>query len=404
MAGTNYDAIIVGARCAGSPTAMLLARKGHRVLLVDRASFPSDTVSTHLIHPPGVAALRRWGLLDTVAATNAPAIHTYHFNFGPFTLAGSPGTSEEPVSYGPRRTVLDKILLDAAAQAGAEVREEFVVEELTGEDGRVTGIRGHGKGGGTVTETAQVVIGADGIHSHVARAVTPETYLERPPLQASYYTYWSGLPMDGRFEAYDRGDRTWAVWPTNDDLTLVIVGWPIAQFEANKQDFEGTYLRAFDRAPEFAARIRSAKREERYVGASIPNFFRKPYGPGWALVGDAGYTRDFITAQGINDAFRDAEQCANAIDDAWSGRRTYDDAMASYQERRDRQVRALYEFTCDFASFTPPTPEKQQLMGAVHGNREAMDGFARVIAGVTSPAEFFSEENIGRIFAGAARA
>ncbi len=242
------------------------------------------------------------------------------------------------------------------------------------------------------------------IHSHVARAVSPETYLERPPLQASYYTYWSGLPMDGRFEAYDRGDRGWAVWPTNDDLTLVIVGWPIAQFEANKQDIEGNYLRAFDRAPEFAARIRSAKREERYVGASIPNFFRKPYGPGWALVGDAGYTRDFMTAQGINDAFRDAEQCANAIDDAWSGRQPYDDAMQDYQGRRDRQVRALYEFTCDFASFTPPTPEKQQLMGAVHGNREAMDGFARVIAGVTSPADYFSEENIGRIFAGAVRA
>jgi len=208
--------------------------------------------------------------------------------------------------------------------------------------------------------------------------------------------------MEGRFEAYDRGDRAWAVWPTNDDLTLVIVGWPIAQFDENKHDFEGHYLRAFDRAPQFAERIRGAKREERLVGASVPNFFRKPYGPGWALVGDAGYTRDFMTAQGINDAFRDSELCANALDEAWSGRRTFDEAMADYQARRDRQVRPLYEFTCDFASFTPPTPEKRQLMGAIHGNPEAMDGFARVIAGVTSPTEFFSEENIGRIFAGAA--
>ena len=402
MAGPNYDAIIVGARCAGSPTAMLLARKGHRVLLVDRAHFPSDTVSTHLIHPPGVAALRRWGLLDTVAGSNAPAITRYVFDLGPFTLDGAPGTPEEPVAYGPRRTVLDKILLDAAVKAGAEVREEFVVEDLVMEGDRVSGIRGHGKAGGTVTETARVVIGADGIHSHVAKQMGAESYLDRAPLEVSYYTYWSNLPMDGRFEAYDRGDRAWAAWPTNDGLTLVIVGWPIAQFDENKHDFEGHYLRAFDRAPEFAARIRDAKREERLVGASVPNFFRKPYGPGWALVGDAGYTRDFMTAQGINDAFRDAELCANALDAAWSGNRTYDDAMGEYQGTRDRQVRALYEFTCDFASFTPPTPEKKQLMGAIHGNPEAMDGFARVVAGVTSPAEFFSEENIGRIFAGAA--
>jgi 2-polyprenyl-6-methoxyphenol hydroxylase-like FAD-dependent oxidoreductase len=404
MAATNFDAIIVGARCAGSPTAMLLARKGHRVLLVDRATFPSDTVSTHLIHPPGVAALRRWGLLDTVAGNNSPPIDRYVFDLGPFSLTGVPGMPDEPVAYGPRRTVLDKILLDAAAAAGAEVREEFVVEDLVTDGDRVTGIRGHGKGGGTVTETARVVIGADGIHSHVAKQVGAQSYLERAPLEVSYYSYWSNLPMEGRFEAYDRDDRAWAAWPTNDDLTLVIVGWPIAQFDENKRDFESHYLRAFDRAPEFAARIREAKREERLVGASVPNFFRKPYGPGWALVGDAGYTRDFMTAQGINDAFRDAELCANALDAAWSGNRAYEDAMGEYQGTRDRQVRALYEFTCDFASFTPPTPEKKQLMGAVHGNPEAMDGFARVIAGVTSPDEFFSDENIGRIFAGSAAA
>ena len=139
------------------------------------------------------------------------------------------------------------------------------------------------------------------------------------------------------------------------------------------------------------------------VGAPVPNFFRKPYGPGWALVGDAGYNKDFITAQGINDAFRDAELCANALDEACSGRRTFDEAMARLSGRARPAGAPMYEFTCEFASFTPPTPEKQQLLGAMHGNPEAMDGFARVIAGVTSPAEFFSEENVGRIFAGAAR-
>src|SRR6188474_2779176 len=152
MAKDRYDAIVVGARCAGSPTAMLLARKGYEVLLLDRATFPSDTVSTHLVHPPGVAALKRWGLLDRVVATGCPAINTYAFDLGPFVIRGNPGTEEAPFAVGPRRTVLDKLLVDAASDAGAEVREEFTVEEVVIEGGRVTGIRGHGKNGGTVTE------------------------------------------------------------------------------------------------------------------------------------------------------------------------------------------------------------------------------------------------------------
>jgi 2-polyprenyl-6-methoxyphenol hydroxylase-like FAD-dependent oxidoreductase len=401
MATSQYDAIVVGARCAGSPTAMLLARKGYRTLLVDRATFPSDTISTHLVHPPGVAALRRWGLLDRIIATGCPPIHTYAFDMGPFTISGMPGPEDAPIAYGPRRTVLDKILVDAAAESGVEVREGFVVQELVRDGAQVIGISGQGKGGQRVTERARVVVGADGLHSFVAKSVGPEHYNEKPQLEASYYAYWSGLPMEGRFEAYDRGDRAWAAWPTNDGLTLVIVGWPIAQFEANKRDIEGQYLQAFERAPAFEERVRHARREERFVGASVPNFFRKPFGPGWALVGDAGYNKDFMTAQGISDAFRDAESCANALDEALSGVRQFDEAMCRYQVSRDELALPMYEFTCQFASFTPPPPEMQQFFGAIHGNQAAMDGFAQVVAGVTSPAVYFSPENIGRILAAA---
>ena len=145
-----FDAIVVGARCAGSPTAMLLARKGYRVLVVDRATFPSDTVSTHILHPLGARALSRWGLLDRLAATGCPPIHTYAFDFGPFTIAGAPGTREAPVAYCPRRTILDKLLVDAAAQSGAEVREGFTVEEVLIEDGRAVGIKGRSKHGGSI--------------------------------------------------------------------------------------------------------------------------------------------------------------------------------------------------------------------------------------------------------------
>jgi 2-polyprenyl-6-methoxyphenol hydroxylase-like FAD-dependent oxidoreductase len=397
MAHSDYDAIVVGARCAGSPTALLLARKGYRVLLVDRATFPSDTISTHLIHPPGVAALQRWGLLERVAATGCPAIDTYLFDMGPFTLTGSPGTAEAPVAYAPRRTVLDKLLVEAAAKAGVEVREGFTVDELLVDDGRVSGIRGHGGGGSGVVERARIVVGADGFRSLVAGAVGAEAYRERSEIAAGYYTYWSGVPTHGRFEAYDRPSRGFAVWPTNDDLTLVVVGWPYAEFETNKRDVERHYLEAIDLAPAFAERLRAGTREDRYYGMAVPNFFRKPFGPGWALVGDAGYNKDFMTAQGISDAFRDVDLAVAALDAWLSGRRPFDEVMSAYQRARDEHVLPMYEFTCQFAAMQPPPPEMQQLMGAVHGNQEAMDGFARVVAGVLSPAEFFSEANVGRI-------
>jgi flavin-dependent dehydrogenase len=401
MTERSFDAIVIGARCAGSPTAMLLARKGYRVLVVDRATFPSDTLSTHLIHPPGVAALGRWGLLERLAATGCPAIHTYAFDFGPLVITGAPGTGDHHVAYGPRRTVLDKLLVDAASEAGAEMREGFVVEEILFDDGRVSGIRGRDRASQPVTEHARVVIGADGLHSTLARAVTPERYNERAPLQSGYYTYWSGLPMNGHFEAYDRSGRGWAAWPTHDDLTLVVASWPIVEFETNRQDIEGHYMATMERAPAFADRLRGAKREERFFGTAVPNFFCRPYGPGWALVGDAGYQKDFITAQGISDAFRDAELCATALDQWLSGARAFDAAMGEYQSTRDAQVIPMFEFTCQFAMLAPPTPEMQQLLGAVRGNQEAMDGFAQVLSGVTSPARFFSPENIQRIFAAA---
>jgi 2-polyprenyl-6-methoxyphenol hydroxylase-like FAD-dependent oxidoreductase len=398
----DYDAVIVGARCAGSPTAMLLARKGYTVLVVDKATFPSDTISTHLIHPPGIAALQRWGLFDRVLATGCPPIDTYAFDFGPFTIIGTPASAETRVAYAPRRTVLDKLLVHAASEAGAEVREGFTVEQLVIEDGCVTGVRGHGESGRTVTERARVVVGADGRYSMVAKATRPEQYNEKPPLQASYYAYWSGLPMNGRFETYIRPHRGFAAWPTNDGLSLVIVGWPFAEFDANRKDIEGNFLETLELAPSFADRVRTAKREERFAGAAVSNYFRKPYGPGWALVGDAGYNKDFITAHGIQDAFRDAELCATALNETFSGARFFDVAMGGYQAARDAQVLPMYEFTCQLATLEPPPPEMQHLLAAMRGNQDAMDGFARTVAGVISPAEFFSAENVARIFAVAA--
>lgn len=383
-----FDVIVVGARCAGSPTAMLLARKGYRVLVVDRASFPSDTVSTHILHPLGVRALSRWGL----ALTGCPPVHTYALDFGEFTITGAPGTVEAPVAYCPRRTVLDKLLVDAAAQSGAEVREGVVVEEILIENDRVVGIKGRSKDSGIFVERAAVVVGADGLRSRVAASVGAERYDERPPLLAGYYTYWSGLPMEGRFENYIRTRRGFAAAPTHDGLTMVIAGWPHAELAANRQDIEGNYQQTISLAPAFADRLRGAKREARFTGMAVPNYFRKPYGRGWALVGDSGYNRDFITGQGMMDAFLDAELCATALDQSLSGARPFDEAMSEYHRARDARVKSMYELTCQLATLEPPPPQMQQLLQEIRGNQNAMDGFIRMNAGTISPAEYFATQ------------
>jgi len=394
-----YDAIVVGARCAGSPTAMLLARHGYRVLLVDRASFPSDTMSTHVVQPLAAAALSRWGLLERLISTGCPPIDTYAYDFGPFTLQGCPGTKEAPLAYCPRRTILDKMLIDAASEAGAEVRESFNISEIVMEEGRVVGVRGFSKSGQPATERAQMVIGADGRNSIVAEAVQPQRYNEKSPLLAPYYAYWSGVPMQGRFETYIRPHRGFAAAPTHDGMTMVVGGWPYAEFGANRNDIEGNFMKLFDLAPEFRERVRQGKRETRFVGAPTPNYFRRPYGPGWLLVGDAGYLKDPITAQGILDAFRDAESCAAALDQVFTGRLPFETAMGNYQRDRDNTVTATYEFTCQLASLEPPSSEMQQLFGAMSGNQAAMDGFAQVNAGTISPAHFFAPDNIGALLA-----
>jgi 2-polyprenyl-6-methoxyphenol hydroxylase-like FAD-dependent oxidoreductase len=394
-----WDAIVVGGRCAGSPTAMLLARRGYRVLLVDSAQFPSDTLSTHQLHPPGVEALERWGVLERLVATRCPAISKYTFDFGPFALSGSPGTAVMPFAYGPRRTVLDQLLLDAASQAGVEVRQGFTVDDLTTEAGRVTGIRGHA-GGKQVTESARVVIGADGRHSLVAKQVQPAQYHERPKVQVSYYAYFSDLPTDG-FETYMRDYVGWAAIPTHEGLTVLIVARPIADFDAIRQNIEGRYFEAFRIVPAFAERVRRAKRQSQFFGASVEGYFRKPFGAGWALVGDAGYNKDFIPAMGISDAFRDAELCAQALDSAFSGAKSFDDALLIYQQTRDEHSLPMYEFTYQIAPLAPPPRAFQELLHAVHSDPRETARFIHMTSGVLSPAVFFSQQSVQGILAGA---
>ena len=390
-----YDAIVVGARCAGSPTAMLLARRGHRVLLVDRASFPSDTLSTHYMHQSGVAQLERWGLLGRVVRAGAPAIRDYSLDVGPFALHGAPPPiGDVKDAYSLRRSILDEILLDAAAQAGAEVRQGFPVDGLLTDGDRVTGIRSRGR-----TERARIVIGADGLNSLVARAVGAPTYNDRGTLTCLYYSYWSGVDVSGA-ELYLRPGRMMVAAPTNDGQVVTVVQWPRSEFRTVRSDVEGHFLAALELAPSLAERVRQGTRSERFRGASqLPNLYRRPYGNGWALAGDAGFHKDPILAQGIGDAFRDAELLADAVDRGLAGAAKLADALAEFEARRNERSAYDFEATIDFARLRPPPPEKQQLFAALRENPRERDRLFGTLAGTVDPREFFSPENLGRLLA-----
>ncbi len=398
-----HDAIIVGARCAGSPTAMLLARRGFKVLVVDRATFPSDTISTHILWPHGAEVLARWGLLDRLASTGVPPIcRRMRFDVGPFALHGAiPDANDGRGGFCPRRTVLDHLLLSAAAESGVEVREGFSVDELLMTDGVVVGVRGRGRGTRPFEERARVVIGADGAHSFVARAVRALEYDARPVAACAYYSYVSSVTQDD-IELYVRDHFAFGGAPTNDDLHLVMVNWPMSDFSRVREDVEGHVWQALEGSPDFAARVRGGRREEKWYGtAGVPGYFRKPYGKGWALVGDASYNRDPITAQGISDAFIDAESLAEALSFALSGNGTFEERLAAHETARNERVRPMYEFTSQLAALEPPPPEMQDLFRALYGNQGATNAFLSAITGAIPLPDFMSNENLGRIMAAA---
>lgn len=393
-----YNAIVVGARCAGSPTAMLLARKGYRVLLVDRSGFPSDALSSHYIHQPGGARLKQWGLLDRVIASGCPPIERQTLDVGPFSIAGTPPAVDSVTAgYAPRRTILDKILLDAAIESGVEVREHFSVEGLLFNNGRVTGIRGREGGGRPVEERSNIVIGADGIHSAIARMVEAPAYNEEPAYSCAYYTYWSDVSVPS-VELYIRPGRMLSAAPTNDGLTLTIAFWPVTEFPRIRANVEGEFMRTLDMAPDLGRRLREGYRAEKFRGsAELAGFFRRPFGLGWALVGDAGYHKNPITAAGITDAFRDAELLVEAIDDAFAGRLPVEVALTGYERKRNESVMPMYQMTCDLAKLEPPAPEMQALFAALRDNEEEAGRLLGAIAGSVPIPEFFSTENVRRI-------
>jgi flavin-dependent dehydrogenase len=338
----KYDVIIVGARAAGAATAMLLARRGIRVLVVDRARYGSDTLSTHALMRPALVQLERWGLLDAVIASGAPPIRRTVFHYPDEHVA----IDIEPL-YAPRRTVLDAILVDAAIAAGAEVRFGVAVDDLQKDDsGRIIGISGDG-----ISERAELIVGADGIRSVVAQSAGAATTREAHSQGAIVYAYYSGI----KAEAYEwvYGDKVASgLIPTNDGEVCVFVGCSAQRFG---QEVQPDLRRGFKQllagsSPALAMRVMYGQRTSRYRGfAGIRGYYRKVFGRGWALVGDAGYFRDPITTHGISDAFRDAELLARAID----GTSTFDE----YESVRNQATEDMFAITDRITAYDWTNPE-----------------------------------------------
>jgi flavin-dependent dehydrogenase len=395
-----YDAIVVGARCAGSPVALLLARKGYKVLLLDRTTFPSDMAfSNHFMHQSGAACMKRLGLLDKLAATGCPPITHDYFDYGAFSLTGPvPAVDGVNTAFAPRRIVLDPILAQGAVDAGAELREGFSVQELLWENDRVVGIRGRHEGG-TVSEKARIVVGADGMFSVVAEAVkAPETHTG-PGLEGSWYSYWSGVPMKG-WHLWLRPNRVVFAYNTNDNLTLIGVAFPAREIAEVRTNVEKHHWAAIkEHAPELAERMLAGKRESRFVGGVIPYHLRRPYGPGWALVGDAGYQKDPCTASGITDALRTGEWLADALDEGLSGRKPMEQSLAAFEKKRNESEIPYFEMTTQLAALAPPPPELAQALFALQFNPEQKGRFFSMLAHGVPVAEFFSPDNMQKVMA-----
>lgn len=336
-----YDVIIVGTRVAGAPLALRLARGGLRVLAVDRGSFPSDVLSTHMLTGDSVERLDHWGVLDEILRSDLPALRQVLMGVDGFAVNLHAELNPYP-AIAPRRSVLDTVLVDAARDAGAEVREGFTVQSLIGEDGRIAGIAGRNRAGAEAIERARLVVGADGRHSFVARQVEAARYNERPARSVTYFAYykdWESTAM----ETYSRDGEAAYAFPTNWGLACLGGYWPISKLDEVRADPEAAIAAAFARTPQLADRFARARRVERIQGSTgTAAYYRKSVGPGWALVGDAAYLKDPILAAGIADAFRDADYTADAILAGFAGGGAIEEHLARHEERRARQTAAAY--------------------------------------------------------------
>jgi 2-polyprenyl-6-methoxyphenol hydroxylase-like FAD-dependent oxidoreductase len=357
---STHDVVVVGARCAGSATAMLLARRGFDVVVIDRARLPSDTVSTLAIARGGVVQLARWGLLDALLGSGAPPIRQVSFRTGDTeevrTVKERAGVD---LLLAPRRYILDAVVADAAGAAGADLRPGVTATGVQrGPDGRVRAVTARAADGESMELSARFVVGADGVRSRIAQAVGAGIVERHPADTATFYAFFRDV---GRSTSeFHVGPAGFAgVFPTHGAEACVWVCCPMSAaapiLGAGSRRIEALVDLIGRTSPSLAGRLRSGWATSPVRGAvGLPNHVRRAVGPGWALVGDAGYHRDPITGHGITDAFRDAELLARALDRSLRGGTDEGDALATYQRQRDAALRETFDLTRALSRFPDP--------------------------------------------------
>ncbi len=392
VAHGDHDVIVVGARAAGAATAMLLARAGHDVLLLDRAQLPSDTTSTHSLVRGGVVQLSRWGLLDEVLGSGAPAVRSVLFQqhgegADPPVRLQVKDKAGVDLMLAPRRYVLDEILANAAVRAGATLMTGTTVTDVVrGAGARVTGVLAQEAGEPRRHLTARLVIGADGVRSRTADLVGSRILSSYAPSDTCLYTYVGGVPWEG-FE-FHLGPQAFAgVFPTHHGeaaVWLIRPGrWLDPVLAAGAGRTEALLAALQQSVPELGERVRAGQVTAPVRGSvSLPNHLRQATGPGWALVGDAGYHRDPISGHGLTDAFRDAELLAEAADRMLRNPVNEAVAMTAYGQQRDDAIRDTFRITRELAEF----PHPRRFAELQRDLSKALDVEARQLAARPDPA------------------
>lgn len=384
----SFDVVVIGSGVAGAPTAMLLARSGHKVLLIDRHIFPRDALSTHFIWPRGVSYLNRWGLAKPIF-DKTPHFTTLEMNVEGISLKGSVplghlesrfrqlhGDSRGATTTycGPRRNFLDQFLQDEARKAGAEVRDGTAFVEPIVEDGTVKGIRADDPAGKPISIRSRLVIGADGMHSPFAKKIGTRVTQYRELSTFAYWGYFSGIQRDG-LAFYRKGRLGMAIFPTSGETHMVLVYGPTGWWNDFRKDAEKNFHKTIAFCePEIAQLVLAGKREEPFKACGhMPAFHHDLWGPGWVLVGDAGSFKDQVTAIGITHAFRDAELVTQFIHPALAGEMTMDAALTNYTAVRAADYVDYFNLVCQLAEMNVYSKAEIEFFYGIHKDQARVD-------------------------------
>ncbi|MEU8900615.1 FAD-dependent monooxygenase [Nocardia sp. NPDC048505] len=402
----QVDAIVVGARCAGSAAAIALARAGRHVVALDSARFPSDTLSTHLLWPAGVAELHTLGAADAIDALGAPRLTVARAGGSGFCVS-SPFSPVEGVDHAlcVRRPGLDAALVETARAAGAEVREQARVGELLWARGRVAGVRYTDRADGTLELRAPLVIGADGRRSTVAKLVgAQQPYLRAPSGRDCYFAYWRDADPSQRHVAaqWRAGADLGTAFPCDDGLLLSLVQPPATN--PGPAQSEARYVAAIERLPPLARRLAGCTRVSRVRAATgIESYFRRASGPGWALPGDAGHFKDPVTAQGIRDALRYGRLLGAAVAPVLDDPIALDRALLDWERQRAGECLDMYQWTNRLARAEPMRPLEIELYRAAQHEAALALAATEIFSRTTTPKQLLTPARITTLTAHALR-